>query len=119
MILSLAFSRLSFSVSFLIRSLSFLTRKISISVSLVRASISCTGRQLSVAPKWRAVLHAPDKHCRHRGSNAGDAPLLLELEGAADEGDVVIGGKEGDQAEGEAAEHLEHAEVVETQPAAG
>jgi hypothetical protein len=45
--------------------------------------------------------------------------LLLELEGTAECGDVVIGGKEGDQAEGEAAEHLEHAEVVEAQPAAG
>jgi hypothetical protein len=32
---------------------------------------------------------------------------------------VVIGGKQGDEAEGDAAEHLEHAEVVEAQPAAG
>jgi hypothetical protein len=39
--------------------------------------------------------------------------LLLELEGTAECGDVVIGGKEGDQAEGEAAEHLEHAEAIE------
>jgi hypothetical protein len=45
--------------------------------------------------------------------------LLLELEGPTECGDVVIGGKEGDQAEGEASEHLEHAEVVEAQPAAG
>jgi hypothetical protein len=44
---------------------------------------------------------------------------LLELEGPAECGDVVIGGKEGDQAEGKAAEHLGHAEVVEAQPAAG
>jgi hypothetical protein len=43
--------------------------------------------------------------------------LLLELEGAAEEGDVVIGGKEGDQAEGEAAEHLEHTQAIEAQPA--
>jgi hypothetical protein len=43
--------------------------------------------------------------------------LLLELEAAAEEGDVVIGGKEGDQAEGEACEHLEHAEAIEAQPA--
>ncbi len=44
---------------------------------------------------------------------------MLELEGPAECGDVVIGGKEGDQAEGKAAEHLGHAEVVEAQPAAG
>jgi hypothetical protein len=45
--------------------------------------------------------------------------LLLERDAAAEGGDVVIGGKEGDQAEGDAAEHLEHAEEVEAQPAAG
>jgi hypothetical protein len=45
--------------------------------------------------------------------------LLLELEGAAEEGDVVIGGKEGDQAEGEAAEYLQDAEAIEAQPALG
>jgi hypothetical protein len=44
--------------------------------------------------------------------------LLLEVEGAAEEGDVVIGGEEGAQAEGEAAEHLEHARTIEAQPAA-
>jgi hypothetical protein len=44
---------------------------------------------------------------------------LLEFDGATEEGDVVIGGKEGDQAEGKAAEHLEHAEEIEAQPAAG
>jgi hypothetical protein len=43
--------------------------------------------------------------------------LLLELEGAAEEGDVVIGGKEGDQADGNGAEHLEQAEAIEAQPA--
>jgi hypothetical protein len=38
---------------------------------------------------------------------------LLELEGHAECGDVVIGGKEGDQAEGKAAEHLQDAEAIE------
>jgi hypothetical protein len=60
-----------------------------------------------------------DKNCRQRGSDEKDSPLLLKLEGAAEEGDVVIGGEQGDQADGEAAEHLEHAEVVEARPAAG
>jgi hypothetical protein len=43
--------------------------------------------------------------------------LLLELEGAAEEGDMVIGGEQGDQAEGKAAEHLQDAEAIEAQPA--
>ena len=45
--------------------------------------------------------------------------MLLELEGAAGEGDVVIGGEQGDQAEGNAAEHLEHTQSIKVQPAAG
>jgi hypothetical protein len=45
--------------------------------------------------------------------------LLLELQGAAGEGDVVIGGKQGDQAEGDAAEHLEHTQAIKAQPAEG
>jgi hypothetical protein len=45
--------------------------------------------------------------------------LLLKLEGAAGEGDVVIGGKQGNQAEGYAAKHLEHTQAIQAQPAAG
>jgi hypothetical protein len=60
-----------------------------------------------------------DNNCRQRGSDEKDSPLLLELEGAAEEGDMVIGKEEGDQAEGDASEHLEHAEAIEAQPAAG
>jgi hypothetical protein len=45
--------------------------------------------------------------------------LLLEVEGAAGEGDVVIGGEQGNQAEGDAAEHLEHTQAIKAQPAAG
>jgi hypothetical protein len=44
---------------------------------------------------------------------------LLEFDGTTEEGDVVIGGKEGDQAEGKAAEYLQDAEAIEAQPAAG
>ena len=44
--------------------------------------------------------------------------MLLERDGAAEEGDVVIGGEEGDQAECDGAEHLEHAQAIEAQPAA-
>jgi hypothetical protein len=38
-----------------------------------------------------------DNHERQRGSDEPDAPLLLEGDGAADEGNVVIGGEERNQ----------------------
>ena len=123
--LSLAFSRLSCSVSFLICSLSLLTRKISLSISFIRcsaslsfclerclicsisSSISRTGRQLRV-----------DNHCRHRGSDEGDAPLLLEADVVAGEGDVVIGGKQGNQTEKQTAAGLDGTEVIQAGPGA-
>ena len=43
--------------------------------------------------------------------------MLLEEEGAPGEGDVVIGGEEGDQAEGEATDGLGEAEAVEPEEA--
>jgi hypothetical protein len=43
--------------------------------------------------------------------------LLLERDAAAEDGDVVIGGEQGDQAEGDACEHLEHAKAIEAKPA--
>ena len=45
--------------------------------------------------------------------------MLLELEGAAGEGEVVIGGEQGDQAEHEAARGLEDAKAVEAWPGNG
>ena len=45
--------------------------------------------------------------------------MLLELEGVADEGDVVIGREQGNQAEHEAAEHLEHTQAIQAKPAEG
>ncbi len=72
-----------------------------------------------VAPKWRVALHALDKNCRQRGSDERDPPLLLERDAAADDGDVVIGGNESDQAEGDTAEHLEYTETIKAQPATG
>jgi hypothetical protein len=118
---SLALICLSRSVSFSIRSLSLLTSKISFlicSLSLlicsdsrlkafVLASMSRTGRQFSI-----------DKNNRHRGSDEGNSPLLGELEGAAGEGDVVIGGKKRDQAKGETTEGLGEAEAIEGKPGA-
>ena len=91
--LSLAFSRLSCSVSSLICSISI--------------SISRTGRQLRV-----------DKNDRHRGSDEGDSPLLLETDAAAEDGDVVIGGKESDQAEKQTATGLDGTEVIQAGPGA-
>ena len=90
---SLAFSRLSCSVSFLICSVSL--------------SISRTGRQLSI-----------DKNCRHRGNDEKDSPLLLETDAAAEGGDVVIGGKESDQAEDQTTAGLDGTEVIQSGPGA-
>ncbi len=70
---------------------------------------------MSVAPKWRAVLHVLNKNCRHRGKDARDSPLLGEGEGASGEIDVVIGGEQGDQTEEQAAEGLHHAKPIEAQ----
>lgn len=67
------------------------------------SQMSCTGRQLSV-----------DNNQRHRGSDAGDAPLLLEPEAGAGEGDVVIGGEQGDQAEDQPSDGLGETAPVET-----
>jgi hypothetical protein len=57
-----------------------------------------------------------DKNCRQRGSDENDAPLLLELQGAAEEADVVIGGEQRDQSESEPAEALNDAETIEAGP---
>jgi hypothetical protein len=51
-----------------------------------------------------------DNQNRHRGSDEPDAPSLGELEpGTGGEGDVVIGGKQGDQGDHDAGEDLESA----------
>ena len=78
---------------------------ISISSSLVRCSISRTGRQFSI-----------DNNCRHRGNDEKGSPLLLELDACAGEGDVVIGGKQGDQAEQQTTDGLNETEPIEAGP---
>ena len=45
--------------------------------------------------------------------------MLLEREGAAGEGDVVIGGEEGDQSKHKAAQGLENAKAIEAWPRDG
>ncbi|MBM5817524.1 MAG: hypothetical protein FJ083_13360 [Cyanobacteria bacterium K_Offshore_surface_m2_239] len=59
-----------------------------------------------------------DNKERHRGSDEGDAPLLGDGEGAAEEGEVVIGGEEGDQADGKAAGGSDQAKAIEARPGA-
>ena len=59
-----------------------------------------------------------DKNDRHRGSDEGDAPLLLEADALAGEGEVVIGGEQGDQAEDQAAAGLEGTEKIQAGPGA-
>jgi hypothetical protein len=109
--LSLAFSRLSCSVSLLI---SFIRCTASLSSCLERclicsisSSIPRTGRQLRV-----------DKNCRHRGNDEKDSPLLLETDAAAEGGDVVIGGKQSDQAEDHSPAGLDGTEVIQAEPGA-
>ena len=109
--LSLAFSRLSCSVSL---SICFIRCTASLSFCLERclicsisSSISRTGRQLRV-----------DNHCRHRGSDEGNAPLLLEADAAAEGGDVVIRGKESDQAKDYSPAGLDGTEVIQAGPGA-
>ena len=67
-------------------------------------------------PKRRAVLHAPSKNCRQRGNDEGYTPLLGDGDVAPGEGEVVIGGEEGDQAEGKAADGLGETEAIEGGP---
>ena len=109
--LSLAFSRLSCSVSL---SICFIRCSASLSLRCERclicsisSSIPRTGRQLRV-----------DKNCRHRGSDEGDAPLLLEADVVAEGGDVVIGRKKSDQAEDQATAGLDGTEVIQAGPGA-
>ncbi|QPN64280.1 hypothetical protein [Synechococcus sp. CBW1004] len=56
-----------------------------------------------------------DKNCRHRGNDENDAPLLLEGDAGAGEGDVVIGREQGDQAEGQTADGLGETEAVKAE----
>ena len=71
----------------------------------MRCSISRTGRQLSI-----------DKNERHGGSDAGDSPLLRERQASAGEGDVVIGGEQGDQTDEQARDGLQPAKPIEAWP---
>jgi hypothetical protein len=116
--LSLAFSRLSCSVSlsicFVLSSICFIRCTASLSfcferclICSISSSISRTGRQLRV-----------DKNCRHRGKDEGDTPLLLEADAAAEGADVVIGGKECDQAKDHSPAGLDGTEVIQAGPGA-
>jgi hypothetical protein len=54
-----------------------------------------------------------DKNERQRGSDEPDAPLLLELDDVAEEGDVVIGGEKSDQGDHGASDGFQQALGVE------
>ena len=62
-------------------------------------------------------MHEIDNHCRHRGSDENDAPLLGDGQAAAGDGEVVIGGKEHDQADGKASDRLGDTEAIKPQGA--
>jgi hypothetical protein len=84
---------------------SALSCSISISINLVRSSISRTGRQLSI-----------DNHCRQRGNDENDAPLLGEREASTVEGDVVIGREQSDKANDQASDGLKPAKPIKARP---
>jgi hypothetical protein len=54
-----------------------------------------------------------DNHKRQRGSDEPDAPLLLEGDGAANGGDVVIGGEERNQGDDDAGRGFQQALAIE------
>jgi hypothetical protein len=58
-----------------------------------------------------------DKNDRHRDSDEGDTPLLGDGDVAPGDGEVVIGGEEGDQSKSKATVGLGEAEPVESEPA--
>ncbi|MFM8278666.1 MAG: hypothetical protein ACKN89_17065 [Cyanobium sp.] len=57
-----------------------------------------------------------DKNERQRGSDEPDTPLLLQGDGDAGEGDVVIGGKQSNQGDHGAAEGLQQTLAIQAQP---
>jgi hypothetical protein len=102
------------SICFSIRSLFCLSRKIAISVSLVRCLISLIRCSYPGSRRQFSI----DKNDRHRGSDAGYSPLLLDWEAAAGEGDVVTGRKQGDQTENQSANGLGKTKPVQTETVA-
>jgi hypothetical protein len=76
-------------------------------LSLKAMSLSIQASLLSSSGSRRQLRI--DNHKRQRGNDEPDAPLLLEEEDAAGEGDVVIGGKESDQGDHGAAGGLQQA----------
>jgi hypothetical protein len=78
------------------------------SIQAILLSRSGSRRQLSI-----------DNHNRQRGSDEPHAPLLLEGDDVTEEGEVVIGGKEGDQADHDAAGDLKQATGLEPEAGRG
>jgi hypothetical protein len=74
--------------------------------SAILLSTSGSRRQLSI-----------DNHNRKRGNDAPDAPLLVEGEPMGAEGDVVIRGIQGNQANHQAAQELNPGRTVESEEA--
>ena len=80
-------------------------------------SVSGLRRQLSVAPKWRAVLHESIKNERKGESDEPGAPLLLEGEDVAREVDVVIRGEDRNEGNHKASDSFKHSWRVDREAA--
>jgi hypothetical protein len=92
---------------------------ISFSSCILRCSAAGSRRQLSIAPKWRAVLHDADKNERKGDNDEPHPPLLLERELAVGEVDVVIGRKQSNQANDIANKGFKQGFAIEPQPPPG
>jgi hypothetical protein len=88
--------------------LSLFSCSVSLSSCFSRISLAGSRRQLSI-----------DKNERKRDSDEPDAPLLGETESLSWEVDVVIGRKEGDQANNTANDGLQQSFAIEPQPPPG
>jgi hypothetical protein len=95
-------------ISFSICFLSFFSCSVSLSSCFSRISLAGSRRQLSI-----------DKNERKRESDEPDAPLLLEWELTVEEGDVVIGRKQSNQANDSANNGFQQGFAVEPQPPPG
>jgi len=82
-------------------------------------SLSGPRRQLSVAPKWRAVLGSSVKNERKRESDEQGAPLLWEGNDTPKEGDVGIGRKGRNQGNHQTFGGLNHNRRIEPKTGGG
>jgi hypothetical protein len=91
----------------------------SCSISLSSCFVLCSERSICISTTGSRRQLSIRKNERKGGSDEPDTPLLGEGENSAWEGDVVIGRKEGDQANNTANNGFQQGFAVEPQPPPG